>query len=150
MSDNTIFPSPSRKKDLMTLLKMLGGERVEVSFSGGGDSGAVDDVSLLDQNGKVIDIAGAELEWEETSSYHDAEAGEWKTRSTTTMMALDKILTQVTYDALETTQLDWYNNEGGQGTLHIDLTEEPPAIELSVEVNYIHTENHEFDMTEEE
>jgi hypothetical protein len=150
MSDKSIFPSASRKKDLMTLLKMLGGEFVEVSFSGGGDTGEINDVTLLDQNSNPISIAGAELEWEEVSSYHDPEVGEWRTRSTTLMMTLDKILTQVTYDALETTQLDWYNNEGGQGTLHIDLTKEPPAIELNVEVNYIHTENHAFDMTEEE
>jgi len=150
MSNKDPFPSKDKKKLLMTLLKIMGGAKVCVSFSGGGDSGNIDDAELLDAEGNPIDLKGAEFEWESEESYHDPEEGKWRMRSIVEIMPLNDILVKITEDTLESTDLDWYNNDGGQGQLSIDLTTTPPSIELEVGVNYTHTENHNFDFTETE
>ena len=136
MSSKDPFPSKDRKELLMTLLKVMGGTKVHVSFSGGGDSGNIDNAELLDSDDKPIDLKGAEFEWESEESYHDPDADKWRMRSIVETMPLNDILVKITEDALESTSLDWYNNEGGQGALTIDLTTTPPSIELSVEINY--------------
>jgi len=150
MSNKDLFPSEDKKNLLMTLLKIMGGAKVGVSFSGGGDSGNIDDAELLDAEGNPIDLKGAEFEWESEESYHDLEEGKWRMRSVVETLPLNDILVKITEDALESTDLDWYNNDGGQGQLSIDLTKTPPSIELEVGVNYVHTENHNFDFTETE
>jgi hypothetical protein len=147
---SSIFPSKERQQTLMTLLKMLGGDKVEVSFSGGGDSGEVNSVELIDPKGGYIVLDNAELEWEAESSDFDAEANKWVKVTKVELRPLAQILTDITYAALDTTSLDWYNNDGGQGTLTIDLTTTPPSIELNVEINYTHTESHGFEFTDEE
>ena len=150
MSSKDPFPSKDKKELLMTLLKVMGGAKVHVSFSGGGDSGNIDNAELLDAEGNRIDLKGAEFEWESEESYHDPEEGKWRMRSVVETMPLNDILVKITEDALESTDLDWYNNEGGQGALTIDLTTTPPSIELSVEINYIHTDTTNFDFTDTE
>lgn len=148
MSKNP-FPSPDRKRLLMTLLKVMGGAKVLVSFSGGGDSGSIDRATLLNRNNQEISLNNAEFEWEREVGYHDHN-GEWKTKTEVATMPLNDILIQITEDALETTDLDWYNNEGGQGTFEIDLTKEPVSIELSVGINYMETDHHSFSFSDEE
>jgi len=47
--------------------------------------------------------------------------------------------------ALERTGLDWYNNDGGQGTFRIDLDAgNEPIVSLDVGINYIETNDHSF------
>lgn len=142
------FPNKDSKTLLLTLLKVMGGYKVEVSFSGGGDSGSIDDVNLLDSNGESIDLQGAEFEWQRETSFHDGN--EWRKSMKTEVMPVFEILRGITEDALNETDLDWYNNEGGQGQLTIDLAQDPPKIDLLVEINYTHTESHNFDLNEED
>lgn len=143
------FPDPERKKLLMTLLKVMGGHKVEVSFSGGGDSGSIEGVFLMDSDGNEIKIDGAEFEWHEYSSSFDNEAKGWNYTTAYKVMPLSDILTQICDDCLETTNLDWYNNEGGQGSLEIDLKTDPPTINLNVGINYTHTDDHNYDFSQD-
>ena len=149
MSQKKPFPNPDRKQLLMTLLKVMGGQTVEVAFSGGGDSGCIESVSLLDSEGKEISLDNAEFEWERDVSMRNRETNEWLERTEVTTMPLRDILERICEDCLETTDLDWYNNEGGQGSLEIDLRTDPPNINLNVEINYTHTDTHAFDFTED-
>ena len=144
------FPSKDRKALLMTLLKMMGGARVVVDFSGGGDSGEISGASLLDADNKDISLKGAMFEWETEVAHHDPVTGEWGRQTETREMPVGDILCKITEDALDGTSLDWYNNDGGQGSLEIDLTQDPPKIDLNVEINYTHHENHYFDLNEDD
>lgn len=145
---STIFPSKQAKQDLLTLLKILGGHLVEVSFSGGGDSGSIDGVHLTDREGNAIDLKGATLPWFEETSEFDHKTNKWvKEVKPVEAMPLDEILIKITEDALEIERLDWYNNEGGQGRLSIDLSQTPPTINLNVGINRMETDDHDFDYT---
>ena len=147
MSD--IFPSKQSKHDLLTLLKILGGHVVEVSFSGGGDSGCIEAVYLGDRDGNQINLDGATLPWFEKKSEFDPAKNKWViTHAPVPNMPVDEILKTLTEDALEHEGLDWYNNEGGQGRLSIDLTKTPPEINLNVGVNRMETDEHDFDYTD--
>ena len=146
-----VFPNKEQKKLLLTLLKVLGGHKVEVSFSGGGDSGSIDGVFLMDANGNQINLDGATMEWHETKSTLNDETKRWSTQTTPVPdMPLADILTQITDNALEESGLDWYNNDGGQGEFTIDLSTDPPTINLSVGVHYTQTDYHDFDYTDNE
>lgn len=144
------FPDLDKKRLLLTLLKVMGGRKVVVSFDGSGDSGSIDDVNLLDQEGNLIDLKGAEFEWPCRSSEADPLTNKWRVIYKNTVMPLSDILVQITEDALEEEGLDWYNNEGGFGQFTIDLTQTPPKIELDVNIRITETEHHGFDYTEDD
>ena len=62
-------------------------------------------------------------------------------------MSLNLVIENVAYAAIESTGLDWYNNDGGQGTFEIDLTASPPTIHLGIGINYTETEDHSFNFS---
>jgi len=156
MTQNKInpFPNPDRKRLLITLLKVMGGHKVEVSFSGGGDDGSIESAVLLDSEGKEISLKNTEFEWEtEHSNYErkeNSEEGEWVKTSEIKAMPVDDILVKICEDCLGSTGMDWYNNEGGQGSLEIDLNTDPASVVLNIGINHTHTEDYAFDFNEEE
>lgn len=141
--DSHIFPTPEDRTRVMALLASLGATRIEVAFSGGGDSGEVQGATLLDAVGNEIPMPDHQiLGWEIQKSDYGVVP---KTRTAVPrMMSIDKLLIQMTYDALEETNLDWYNNEGGGGELTIDFRETPPLLQLTVDINYTSTDTHGF------
>lgn len=90
--------------------KFLAGgyRRVFIEFSGSGDSGCIDSILAF----KVGSTEPEELP-EELNTLVDTWA----------------------YLYLEGTNVDWYNNDGGQGTISFDLTEVPFKFEATVDVN---------------
>ena len=151
MTQRNPFPSKERKPLFLTLLKVMGAKYAEVAFAGGGDSGSIEGVTLMGTNDNEIKLdPSMTFEWESETGYHDPVDNDWKRKPTVEVMPVYDILVRICEDCLDTTSLDWYNNEGGQGQLTIDLTQDPPSIDLSVEINYTHTENHAFDFNEDE
>lgn len=144
------FPSPEHKTILLTQLRTLGVKTVEVDFSGGGDSGDIDNVNVYDNNMKYVDLTVHSLDWPEESSTLDPITKTWVHTERTSLKSLDHILRNVTYDALAASGLDWYNNDGGEGALVIDFNKSPPEIRLNVGINYTTTEDHEIDLNEED
>ena len=132
-----IFPSEEHRTTLLGTLKLLGVQHITVEFSGSGDSGSIDQVNLNDANGNNIDVSGHKIDW--MTSYQTYKDGKWETKSELSNMPLNLVLESVTYAAIETTGLDWYNNDGGQGTFEIDLTVSPPRIDLDIGINYTET-----------
>lgn len=137
-----IFPSKEEKETLLTQLNLLGAKRVYVEFRGGGDDGQVEGVYYQDKHDEMQDIPTDMIAW--TKQTYGNQEKETKN------MTLVDVLEDVCYRALDHTGLDWYNNEGGQGQLTIDFTESPPNIFLNVGVNTMTTEDHNFDLNDEE
>ena len=151
MSDTAMpFPSKEKKTMLFNMLKVLGGHRVIVHFQGGGDSGEIEQGILYDANEKEIDMTGITYDWDSEQTNFDPQTNKWVTVESTNQTELSDILRIVTETMLENEGLDWYNNDGGQGQLTIDLTKTPPTVVLTVGLNYTSTEEHEFDFTEDE
>jgi len=114
--------------ELMLRLRDLGIVSIHVEFSGGGDSGAIDDINyhLSDStinNEFVFTVDHAKLHDDvETYCYKLLESGNIE---------------------------DWYNNDGGHGTLSIDTKTGKYAIEVNVEYRSYTTYNHEGNIIED-
>lgn len=140
--DSGIFPTPEDRTRIMNLLASLGATRIEITFSGGGDSGEVDSATLLDAIGNELPMPDMKVQgWEKTKVW---EKGGCTVTIEPKVMTINELLIQMTYDALEETSLDWYNNEGGAGEMIIDFRESPPRLELEVGINYTETSDHSF------
>lgn len=50
-------------------------------------------------------------------------------------MTLEDVLKDLCNEALNKSNIDWYNNDGGQGHMTIDFAADPVEIELDVEQN---------------
>ena len=147
----SLFPSKFHRDLVLTQLRTLGVSQVEVSFSGGGDSGSIDKADCVDANGKRIELPTTKFDWpRERTSYTGDAANPWKRETYTDKLTLEQILEALTNDALEEQNLDWYNNDGGQGSLTIDFTQSPPDIQLEVGINITSTEDYNFTFSDEE
>lgn len=125
---------------IIPVLVELGATKVKVSFSGYGDSGQIDEVQIEPEGiaHHTVTVAKVAKTWAD---------GVWLEEETYTQVTLDEALTELCYDYLEATGVDYVNNEGGQGNLTIDVPEE--SLSLEVETNYTQTETafssaHEF------
>jgi len=145
-----IFPSPEHRTILLTQLRTLGIKIVRVEFSGGGDSGDIDAIEALDGNGSHISITQHMLDWPQNQSRHDPDTNSWITDTNVKAQELHEIIKQVTFDALEEAGMDWYNNDGGQGSLTIDFNYSPPEINLELGINHTATTDYSFSFDEEE
>lgn len=143
----SIFPTLEDRKLFLTTLKLLGITEVEVSFQGGGDCGEIDGIGACDATGKTINIEDVMYPqgWQRRSDF-DVESKAWKESTTRGERKLVDMLESLTYDALEKSGHDWYNNDGGQGSLKIDFRESPPLIKLEVGINYTNTDDYEYQL----
>jgi hypothetical protein len=80
----------------------------------------------------------------------DSIKQEWVETDETKLTPVLDVLRDATEIMLEESGLDWYNNEGGQGSLTIQLDQSPPSVVLNVGVNTTTTDDHEFDYTDDE
>jgi hypothetical protein len=121
-------------KDVQSIfdaLKEKGIAKVKVCFSGGGDSGQLDDVKLLDATGKNI-VTKFTKRWDFKSktwlpasesfpemSYAATNfKGDMVPQSTSDIV---EALEDVGYDLMEWCGVDYYNNDGGYGEIEIEV-----------------------------
>jgi len=142
-----LFPSKEKKAELLTRLKMLGVTHVQVDFSGGGDSGEIDNAYAKDAQSKDVDVSKELMVWPTTESYE--EDGKWHQRLVDKEVLVIDILRDMTEQWLEDTGHDWYNNDGGQGDMTIDFTKSPPEFNLNVGVNYTRTDDYGYSLDDE-
>ena len=137
-----IFPSKEEKQKLLTQLNLLGAKHVYVDFQGGGDDGQIESVYYKDRQDNHQDIPKDMISWTQ-HVYGD------KPKITKEMSLVD-VLEDLCYRALDEVSLDWCNNEGGQGYLHIDFTESPPKTDLQIGINTMSTDDYGFELDDEE
>lgn len=101
-------------------LKDLGVDRVEINYSGSGDSGDIDDVTYYNKAGEVVDIIG------EYEDVHD-KLQEYA------FILLDKIE-------------DWWNNDGGHGILSMFISQNTYSIENHIYITETEDYHHEGDL----
>jgi hypothetical protein len=136
MAREKFFDSKEEMIALTAQMKMLGVKEVSISFQGGGDSGEIYSIDTYNMNNESIPIPDDMVSW--TKQVYGEQV---KTQSN---ISIDKVLDDIGYRVLDATGMDWYNNEGGQGTVHIYFDEELPRIEVNMEINVTNTEDHDF------
>lgn len=112
---------------VLPVLRLHGVTRVEVSFDGSGDSGSIGDINFGDSR-----FDGSTVEVEIVSVNRVFESGSWVSIREVARKNLNAALEDLTNDYLEETGVDWYNNDGGFGTLVIDVAAGTVALEVSV------------------
>ena len=137
-----IYPSKSEKEKLLTQLNLLGAKEVFVEFRGGGDDGQIESVYYKDRQDNHLEIPKDMISWTQIKYGRDPLE--------TKQMSLVDVLEDLCYRALDEASMDWCNNEGGQGHLHIDFTESPPTIDLQLGINQMSTDDYSFDIDDEE
>lgn len=113
--------SESRTK-LVEKMILAGITNVTVGFSGSSDDGAIQDISITYQGKEPND-----------SPDEDED--------------LRKEIEDWSYDYLESTGVDWINNEGGDGEIEFDLTNVPLKFECYIDIN-VTNQHREFSTTE--
>jgi len=106
----------------LTKLKDLGVERVEINFSGSGDSGDIDEVLCLVKESEDI------------------------TNSIENFKPIENALADWAYDIIGrkvNTVGDWVNNEGGYGTIMIDVYDK------NYTLNYHQRTTEDYDWSDE-
>jgi hypothetical protein len=99
-------------------------KQIEVEFSGSGDSGQIDDIGLP-YNGAGHDLTGIMAS---VSDY------------TPPTCLLTKLIEDLSEGILEKPEIpDWYNNDGGNGTI-LWCADEDGTNRIEVEVNQAYTE----------
>jgi len=133
------FPSEDAKKLLLSTLAIHRVACVTVEFSGHGDSGSIQNIYCRGGENNTLD--NVKIPWSTKSSQF--VDGAWEVQTTESLMTLRNVIKSVTYDALESSNLDWYNNDGGQGQFVIDF-DGPDGVNISLEVGINHTRTEDY------
>lgn len=132
------FSSKDEAVALTTQLKMLGVATVGIVFSGAGDSGEVEAVYLHNANDEVVDMQTDMVAW--TKQVYGEQKPETK------QVMLRDALEDIGYRVLDETGMDWYNNDGGQGTVYLKVDSgEVFTVRVDMEINITQTEDHNFE-----
>lgn len=107
------------RRRLHKALKRLGATSVVVSYSGSGDSGQIDEVSVYRDKEQIksqenVSILVASSKW--------TKDGGWIERVKSTPLALDAALEQFVYDWIESEHAGWENNDGASGECTITVS----------------------------
>lgn len=100
------IPKDSGFTHVLFNIAAQGFDYIKIHYSGSGDSGGIDEVYLLPTG--CVTIKDEEVEDE--SSYDDCSYPD---------SDLKDIITNKAYDEILNTADDWWNNDGGGGTLYI-------------------------------
>lgn len=151
MKENEFFPFvDAEERDSFTAVIVSHGiKRAAIEFAGSGDSGQVDSVTFYDADGEIIVNADKIPGPLSTESYQEYDGSTKKYITKTRKVdakTLGLVVEAIGYTLLESTDLDWFNNEGGEGTLTMEFGEDGKlAFTGEVSINYMETEDHSFE-----
>ncbi len=134
MSNYTMNKTP-----ILSALASIHANRVEVEYSGSGDSGQVDGVAVVDASGTPISIHDVSVTIQQ--SYHAYNAGRWEPTTVLATVPLADALKDFVYDWLEASHPGWEMDDGSHGTLFINLA--------SQEITFSHSTHYSESFTEE-
>jgi hypothetical protein len=132
------LPECNYLENLRRVLPLLDGagiETVTVTFSGSGDSGAIDDAWFTPKQPDEFSKTQVS-QLRRTSIFED---GQWTKAVVPETMSLRDALDNITNDYLEEAGINWYDNDGGFGELEIDVAER--SVSLNINVNYTESTN---------
>jgi hypothetical protein len=111
-----------------TLIQLadLGVTGIRINYEGGGDSGCIEDIMYTDKEGVLLDEV-QNLPWDSKNL---------KELNNELAINIENFTTDTILDTIE----DWWNNEGGSGTLAILV----PSGEYNVENNIRRVDYDEF------
>lgn len=131
-SPNYVYLDNLRR--VLPILEQHNIDSVTVTFSGSGDSGAIDDVYYAPQI--AASMRTIPVEQITLNRVFDRI---WMTTAASETVSLDQAIMNITDNYLVETGVNWYDNDGGYGELEIDVAGR--SVRLDVNVNYTQSEN---------
>jgi hypothetical protein len=151
---NHVFGTKDHFDRVCAHLVTHGVSSVSVEFDGRGDSGSITDVSLYfaDKSKSYEDsqaLLAVQLQAVVTKSVFDNTSGRWVKQTYEAISSLEDILKDATYAALDEAGHDWYNNDGGFGTLMLKLNNAngKPELVLDIHIREIKTDDYTYEFT---
>ncbi len=124
---------------LLPVLRERGVQSVHVDFDGVGDSGSIGQIECTP--GEHGDVLNEIIEHPATQ--RSFEDGRWVSRVHQTRQTLREALEELTYEYLEETGVDWYNNDGGYGELIVDVPQGSVFLDVNVRFTEATNEVHQ-------
>ena len=110
-----------------------------VTFSGEGDSGQIDDVSVSG----IVALPGAEARY---ALLNEAFHGTFVTvHPDEAPVRLHTLIEELTDPLISDQGVNWWDNDGGFGECRWDASAEPPLISVSISERVVHTVEHGFE-----
>lgn len=142
----------AQKKEILAALLACHIHKVVGEFSGGGDSGDVNDVTAFDMDqGTEKDPVEVDLEKStltidviEEESVMNPKTGKYIKLKKKVQKPLKEALHNFIYEAACQGQGDWVNNEGGQGNVEINVKE--GAVVVNIGYNVTTTDDHTIEL----
>ena len=128
---------------VLPVLREHGVGEINVAFDGSGDSGMIEHIGCLPDDREGI----LSIMMEHPTIQRTFEDGQWISRMEPIQQSVRKALEELTYDYLEDTDVNWYDNEGGFGELRIDVVQGTVQLEVNARYTEVSTEfNQEHDI----
>ena len=136
-----------RRRLLTEKLKPLGVVRVEVEYDGCGDSGDIQEVRALlkgtrAEKERPANLDGQSVTVEHFESVYNAERQDWDRKPYQATVPLKEALSDFALDFLSFLGIDWYNNEGGYGTVVLSVADGEAKAEHNYRIESSEYEEH--------
>lgn len=113
---------------ILPTLQAHGITAVSVYFDGSGDEGSIQNIHLQPGDSEETVLA---LPAQIRQSARFLDGDRWVTQTAPNDTTIEEAIETITYDFLEETGVDWYNNDGGFGELVINVTAGTVSIDVS-------------------
>ena len=130
-----------------------GVKRILVRFSGGGDSGGVDYVEFYGASWKQVAAVEEVVETDTVQRSFQLKDGKFVSNVSLTRVRepLSKFVERIAMDDVDAHNVDWWNNEGGNGFWEMDCERCTVKVEISVmEARSVVYEEESFDDEDED
>lgn len=122
-------------EEISSGLREAGINTVTITFSGGGDSGQIDSVKFEPES-NVGNLPGM-MSWKQSISCYTGSG--WETKEQAKIGSYEEAIEDLCYAILEETDVDWINNDGGDGvvkmTVYYDESLSRSAMRYKASVN---------------
>ena len=123
----------SSLRRILPTLRELNIEAIEVNFEGSGDTGSIDEVTYKPP------VDTREIRVHAITHEHFLENNQWFKRTVEKEMPLDDAIIQLTDDYQQTTNVNWWDENGGNGTLTISVHDESINLVINLRHDRIET-----------
>jgi len=146
--NNNNITSTNDSSAIANAIKLLGIEKIEVTFDGCGDSGQIDSITCISEDGSDVDLKAikvGKVKFIIGRQYNPDGTVEPVTEIRESN--LEEVIEHICYNTLETSHDGWEINEGSFGTFTIDVATGKINLEYNERVTSVETSNFEFDFS---
>ena len=124
-------------QNLFAQLKLLNVKEFRINFEGSGDDGQIDEIEFYNTNNETFNIPIDTISWVYTDYGQEPKE---------TKVTLHKATEDLGYSMLDEAGHDWYNNDGGYGSISvlIEGQDGKPYVDMEINIRYTNEDHYEY------